>query len=107
MSQRYYHTTDAAATILAEGFRDGQGSYGLATIELSGVFLSNVPVDGNEGAKGDQVLQVDLPDEVDLERARADRGRSARGHVPGVVRPTSRCSIVAPRFGCSLTTRWR
>jgi hypothetical protein len=65
---RYFHTTtaDAAESILATGFRDGSGSYGFATVELCGVFLADLPVDVNEGAKGDTVLAVDLPDDLDL-----------------------------------------
>jgi hypothetical protein len=62
----YYHTTDAAETILRDGFRDATGSYGLATLELNGVWLGDSPLDFNEGATGDQVLRVELPDDVDL-----------------------------------------
>ena len=40
-----FHTTDAEEVILAEGFRDGEDSYGLATTTLRGVWLSNEPVD--------------------------------------------------------------
>jgi len=61
-----YHTTNAAEVILTSGFRNGVGSYGLATLELRGVFLADCPVDCNEGAIGDQVLAVVLPDDVDL-----------------------------------------
>jgi hypothetical protein len=63
----YYHTTDAAAAILGHGFRDATGSYlGLAAWELAGVFLGDRLMDVNEGAKGDEVLQVEFPDDVDL-----------------------------------------
>ena len=61
-----YHTTDAADQILHDGFRDATGSYMLANFELTGVFLGDSPMDINEGAKGDQVLQVEFPDDVDL-----------------------------------------
>jgi hypothetical protein len=64
---RYFHTTDAAEAILRDGFRDGTGSYGFITVELEGVFIADTPVDVNEGAKGDQVLAVDLPGDVDLD----------------------------------------
>ena len=45
-----YHTTDAADVILAEGFRDGEGNYGLYDSEgrpftLRGVFVADEPVD--------------------------------------------------------------
>jgi hypothetical protein len=62
-----YHTTDAADAILRDGFRDATGSYGLVTFELTGVWLGDSPMSINEGATGDQVLQVEFPDDVDLD----------------------------------------
>ena len=62
-----YHTTDQAEAILRDGFRDGTGSFMLAGLTLTGVFVSRWPVDVNEGAKGEQVLEVTLPDDLDLE----------------------------------------
>jgi hypothetical protein len=61
-----YHTTDSAETILQDGIRDGTGSYMLIGMTLTGVFLASRPVDGNEGARGDQLLEVTLPDDLDL-----------------------------------------
>ncbi|HUH70025.1 MAG TPA: hypothetical protein VLZ05_14920 [Mycobacterium sp.] len=61
-----YHTTDAADTILREGFRDATGSYMFIDFELTGVWLGDSPMDINEGAKGDQVLRVEFPDDIDL-----------------------------------------
>ena len=61
-----YHTTDAAEVILRDGFRDATGSYGFVDFELTGVWLGDSPMDVNEGAKGDQVLRVEFPDDVDL-----------------------------------------
>lgn len=63
-----YHTTDSAEAILREGFRDGTSSYMLVGMTLTGVFLASRPVDGNEGAKGEQVIEVTLPDDLDLSR---------------------------------------
>ena len=63
---RLYHTTDAADVILHGGFRDATGSYGLVDFTLSGVFLADIPVGPNEGAKGEQVLEIALPDDVVL-----------------------------------------
>ena len=60
-----YHYTTAADAILRDGFRDTTGSYGLS-FELTGVWLGDSPMDVNEGAKGDQVLRVEFPDDVDL-----------------------------------------
>jgi hypothetical protein len=36
-------------------------------LRLTGVWLADSPLDCNEGTKGDQVLQVDLPDSVNLD----------------------------------------
>jgi hypothetical protein len=36
-------------------------------IELTGVWLGDRPMDFNEGAKGDQVLRVEFPGDVDLD----------------------------------------
>jgi hypothetical protein len=61
-----YHTTDSADEILRNGFRGATGSY-MMTTELTGVFLGDRPMDINEGAKGDQVLRVEFPDDEDLD----------------------------------------
>ena len=63
---RYYHTTDAADSILSEGFRDNSGSYGLPGTTLTGVFISDQPLDGDEHVSGNKVLEVDLPEDLDL-----------------------------------------
>ena len=48
-----FHSTteDAAASILGGGFEDATGNY-LTNREWSGVWVSDVPLDVNEGAKG-------------------------------------------------------
>ncbi|MFJ7413063.1 hypothetical protein ACIQWZ_19930 [Streptomyces sp. NPDC098077] len=63
----YFHTTDAAAAILRDGFRGGGGGYMLIGLDLCGVFLADEPVGPNEGAKGDDVLAVVLPDGMALD----------------------------------------
>ena len=59
-----FHTTntEAAAAILGSGFRDREGSYGTA-LHVKGVWLSDQPLDANEGAQGDAILEVhfDIP----------------------------------------------
>lgn len=62
-----YHTTtpDAARKILAEGFRDGTDYY-LTSTRHTGVWLSDCLLGASEGAKGEQVLEVCLPDDFDL-----------------------------------------
>ena len=69
MSLVLYHRTggEAATSILADGFKDGTGTYLAAPHEFSGVWLSNVPLDVNEGAWGDVLLKVTLElSEADL-----------------------------------------
>ena len=54
-----YHRTypEAAQNILENGFRDGEGNYGM-TCKWRGVWLSNEPPDENDGAHGDILLEV-------------------------------------------------
>ena len=56
-----FHVTNAecAKVILRDGFRDGHGCY-LTDHEFSGVWLSDRPLDANQGALGDIVLAVAL-----------------------------------------------
>lgn len=61
---RYYHVTDHAAAILRGGFRDSTSS---SFPWVSGVYLSDQPLDVNEGAVCDQVLVVDLSDDTPLD----------------------------------------
>jgi hypothetical protein len=61
-----YHRTNAAAEILRDGFRDGEGDY-MTDVVLRGVWLSDVPLDIQEGANGRQVLEVELPDALAIE----------------------------------------
>ena len=60
---RLYHTTDAPDQIMAEGFRDGEGQY-LTTNVYRGVWLADVPLDSNEGAKGEHALVLEIPEPV-------------------------------------------
>jgi hypothetical protein len=55
-----YHRTYNADTILAEGFKDGTGYYVTDRLR-SGVWLSDRPLDVNEGAHGDVLLAVEIP----------------------------------------------
>jgi len=59
VAAKLFHRTDDAEAILTSGFKDGTGRY-LTTNEYSGVWLSNVPLDVNEGAFGDTLLLVEL-----------------------------------------------
>jgi hypothetical protein len=62
---RLFHRAVSAEAIRRSGFRDGEGPYPTGAT-LRGVFLSDVPLDCNEGARGKQLLAVTLPDEIDL-----------------------------------------
>jgi len=56
----YHRTTqEAADSIIKHGFRDGTGTYMTNTV-LTGVWLSKVPLDSNEGAEGDVLLEVTI-----------------------------------------------
>jgi hypothetical protein len=68
-----YHTTDASEAILAEGFKDGEGTY-MSGEWYSGVWVADVPVDANEGAKGDVVLTLEIPTEVFTQYEWVDEG---------------------------------
>jgi hypothetical protein len=58
---RVYHRTSYGKKIIEEGFRDGQGNYGLIGVVVKGVFVSDVPVDANEGASGRNLLEIEIP----------------------------------------------
>lgn len=60
---RYFHRTSAWPAIQAEGWRDSTGYY-LTLNEYSGVWISNVPLDCNEGAQGEWLLTIELPDHL-------------------------------------------
>ncbi len=67
---RLYHRTsdEGAREILAHGFRDGYGYYLTAEIHR-GVWLSNVPLDEDEGTVTGPVLAVELAiGEAELEQ---------------------------------------
>ena len=52
-------TADLAAAIHAVGFVDETGTY-LADREWSGVWLSDIPLDVNDGVAGETLLQIEL-----------------------------------------------
>jgi hypothetical protein len=57
---KLYHVTDTAEEIL-RGFRDARDEYMVPGLSLPGVLLSDGPLTVNEGVRGDQVLEVVLP----------------------------------------------
>ena len=60
---RIYHRTFHSAAILQEGFRDTTGTY-MTGYEFTGVWVSDIPLDENEGADGDVLLALDIPEEI-------------------------------------------
>ena len=60
---KLYHKTFAADSILAHGFMDSEGRYMTDTV-YRGVWLSDRPLDDNEGADGDTLLSLEIPDEI-------------------------------------------
>jgi hypothetical protein len=63
---KLYHVTtcDRARTILRESFRDDAGTYGTDR-QWSGVWLSDRPLDCNEGVSGNTILAVSFDCEPD------------------------------------------
>jgi len=56
----YHRTTEGIATrIAADGFRDSEDYYGTENLH-SGVWLSDRPLDADEGAVGNALLRVEL-----------------------------------------------
>jgi len=58
-----YHRTYHAEQILTDGFKDGTSDY-LTDLTFTGVWLSDIPLDNSEGAKGDTLLQLEIPEET-------------------------------------------
>jgi hypothetical protein len=58
---KLYHRTgiEAARAILCDGFRDGRGTY-LTVHEHEGVWLSDCPLDENEGAEGPVLFSIKM-----------------------------------------------
>ena len=73
-----YHRTHHADTIERDGFRDGY--YVMPGIgELRGVFVSAPwPLNENEGADGDIVLELDMPEPLFLEYEHVEEGKTYR-----------------------------
>jgi hypothetical protein len=57
-----FHRTPYAESILARGFEDRGGTFGTLNW-YEGVWLSDVPLDFNDGVTGD-LLTLEIPDDV-------------------------------------------
>jgi len=74
---RAYHRTAHGEDILRNGFRDASGFY-LTSAEWTGVWLASMPLDENEGAQGNELLAVEIPDEVFEEYEWVEEGKGYR-----------------------------
>lgn len=72
-----FHRTPFPESILQNGFRDGEGTYMTRTLHR-GVWLSDRPLSFFEGAKGDDLLSVEIPDEVLAEYEWIEEGKPYR-----------------------------
>jgi hypothetical protein len=97
-----YHRTsrESAKQIQADGFRDGVGNY-LTENSHSGVWLSNVPLDENEGASGDVLLEITVSlTEADVSKYEwAEEGKGYREFlIPAeLLNPSMQMRIVEDR----------
>lgn len=77
--QTVYHRTFHADAILRDGFRDGVLPPSGMTIDERGVFVSAPwPLDCNEGAHGDVVLAIDIPERLFVEYELVEEGKPYR-----------------------------
>ena len=79
MAATFLHRTtrDAATRILRDGFRDTTGRY-LTDREWSGVWVSDRPLDSNEGANGEVLLQIEIAEDRLAEFEWIEEGKSYR-----------------------------
>jgi anti-sigma factor ChrR (cupin superfamily) len=76
--QVFHRTSSANAAAIAEGgFRDGEGTYGTGEM-FRGVWLADTPLDDNEGAHGETVLAVEIPEAVLTEWEWVEEGKRYR-----------------------------
>lgn len=94
-----YHRTnrESARQIEAHGFRDKSGYYLTETIH-SGVWLSDVPLDANDGVGGDVLLEVtvELASSEIAEYEWVEEGRSFREFLipAAILNPVMQLRIV-------------
>ena len=73
-----YHRTHHADAILRDGFRDTEGTY-LTAERWRGVWISAPwPLDENEGADGDAVLAIEIPETVFVTHEWVEEGKTYR-----------------------------
>lgn len=78
----YFHRTNQGSVILRQGFRDASGTYGMASTFLTGVWISNQPLDVNEGATGEQLLAIELNFDISCYEVVGDKSTYREWCVP-------------------------
>jgi hypothetical protein len=73
-----YHRTFAHEEILSDGFRDDTATCGMGGPPLTGVWFSDRPLDANEGAEGDVLFAVEIPDDAFTKHEVVEEGRGYR-----------------------------
>lgn len=73
-----YHRTPNGAEIMRDGFSDHSGSYGFAGMTLTGCWVSDQPLDINEGAKGEDLLRIDIDEATIAEYEIIEDGKPYR-----------------------------
>ena len=74
---RVYHRAPHANTIRAEGFLDGEGTYGTPNT-YRGVWVSDVPLDVNEGVDAAALFSIEIPAELFDSYEWAEEGKPYR-----------------------------
>jgi hypothetical protein len=75
---KIYHRTFHVAAILTRGFRDHAGTYMTRSIHKGVWFSAPSPLDLNEGADGDVVLALDIPEDQLLRYEWIEEGKGYR-----------------------------
>jgi hypothetical protein len=91
----YFHRTDHAEAILADGFRDTTGSHLFVDLVLTGVGISDRPLDANGGAGGESLLAVDLDADLSEWEVVEDRKPYREWCVPAEVLNRGRVRLAA------------
>ena len=87
---KLYHGTSRSNVdaIKNDGFRDATGNY-MLSIEITGVFFSNMPLDENEGACSDAYFVVDIPeDQIDYYELKEEGKRYREWCIPAALANT-------------------
>jgi len=74
---KFYHRTFSSDAILREGFKDAEGYFLTASLH-KGVWGSDIPLDANQGAEGDIVLCIELPEKVIADYEWIEEGKPHR-----------------------------